>query len=82
MQQKILFSKSLEKTGNSYLSHASPLKMSIMSAQKIKKQTMNQKLIPIKPLEKLADDPIDPPSPRALDTLCLHCQQSISVKKL
>lgn len=31
----------------------------------------------MKPLEKLADDPIEPPSPRACETLCLNCKKQI-----
>lgn len=31
----------------------------------------------IKPSEKAADDPIDPPSPRCLDIVCIHCQEQV-----
>jgi len=30
-----------------------------------------------KPIEKLADDPIDPPSPRNMDTLCIICKEYV-----
>lgn len=32
------------------------------------------KISSIKPFEKEADDPIEPPSPRDLETVCLKCQ--------
>lgn len=42
---------------------------------------MNQsisKLRSIKPIEKLADDPIDPPSPRSFEIKCVNCHEFIS----
>ena len=32
-----------------------------------------QKIRSIKPIEKEADDPIEPPSPRAQEAICVHC---------
>jgi len=36
----------------------------------------------LKPIEKIADEPIDPPSPRDFDVVCLRCKQSISAKRV
>eukprot|EP00347_Sterkiella_histriomuscorum_P024348 403331437 len=50
-----------------------------MHQSSLRKKNLDQsyKISSIKPSEKEADDPIEPPSPRGVETICLKCNQQI-----
>ncbi|CDW77808.1 UNKNOWN [Stylonychia lemnae] len=73
----------LLRTPNRNTSTASYLKSNISSIDRSSahKQQSISKIRSIKPSEKEADDPIEPPSPRAVETVCVKCQRVIRQDK-